>query len=328
MLQWAMLILMLMVASVSAQDSGQQPTEIAARSSESPPPPLPVAQTAAPAPVRPPTRFVPFSVVSTVLDSNINHDADDLGSFGMVAGLGATFKNDPQRPTLEVEYEAGFHRYANTDRWNRVSHHLRAAWERRLNRRFTFEQVGEVSIKGSTEDHELSNQAVVSPRLEYRLVSWLRIRGVGVWRVKRYDDTPDRNAFNRYAALELIGRPQSGLRWTIGGRGELNAAESERQRYERWTWYVDASLPVGRRDRIEVGGRYLRQHYPYRLVDVSGGPDVPRQDARVEPEIAWYHVLGDRVELRAGYAFDSRDSNDPRRVYRSHQTVFSILTRW
>jgi hypothetical protein len=274
------------------------------------------------------TRIIPFTSFTTAFDSNVNRDTDDLDSLGAVAGLGVTFKDNPLRPTFEVQYEAGFHQYSNTNRWDRVSHQLRAAWERRLTRRFYFEQVGEVTIKGSTEDHELSNQGTLSPRLEYRFVRWLRLRAIGAWRVKRYDDTPDRNAFNRYAGLELIGRHASGLRWTVGARAELNATVSPRQRYERRTWYIEFSTPLTKRDRIELASTYRRQRYPYRLVDVAHGPDVLRRDARVEPAVEWLHTLSNRVELRLGYGFDGRDSNDTRRDYRSHQGVLGIVTRW
>lgn len=284
-------------------------------------------RTERPVPTRP-SRVIPFTSVTTAFDSNVNRDTDDLDSLGAVAGLGVIFKNNPLRPTLEVKYEAGFHQYSNTNRWDRVSHHLRTAWDRRLTRRLYFEQVGEVAIKGSTEDHELSNQGMLSPRLEYRFVRWLRLRAEGAWRVKRYDDTPDRNAFNRYGGLELAGRHASGLRWTIGARAELNATVSQRQRYERRTWYIEFATPLTKRDRIEFGVAHRHQRYPYRFVDVPQGPDVLRRDVRIEPELEWLHALSDRVELRLGYGFDGRDSNDSRRDYRSHQGVLGILTRW
>src|SRR5207247_7304395 len=156
---------------------------------------------------------------------------------------------------------------------------------------------GEGSIKGSTEDRELSNQLALAPQLEFRFTSALRLRAFGAWRVRRYEDTPDRNAVNRYGGLELVGRPRSGARWDAGGRYELNAAESDRQRYLRWTWFGALTRPVTAHDRLELEMRYRRQRYPYRLVDVSHGPDVPRRDRRVEPEISWLHTVDDDMEL-------------------------------
>ncbi|HET8679222.1 MAG TPA: hypothetical protein VFM39_03825, partial [bacterium] len=175
---------------------------------------------------------------------------------------------------------------------------------------------------------ELSNQLLLSPRLEFRFSSAWRVRAVGAWRVKRYEDSADRNAFNRYAGLELVARPRSGIRWEAGGRYELNAAESDRQTYRRWTWYGGLESPVTRRDRIFFDLRYRQRQYPYRLVDIPGGPDVPRRDRRLEPELAWLHTVGDDVELRIGYGFSGRDSNDPRRDYQSHEVMFSVLQRW
>ena len=116
--------------------------------------------------------------------------------------------------------------------------------------------------------------------------------------------------------------------FAVENQYELNAAESDRQTYRRWTWYGGLESPVTRRDRIFFDLRYRQRHYPYRLVDIPGGPDVPRRDRRLEPEIAWLHTVGDDVELRIGYGFSGRDSNDPRRDYQSHEVMFSVLQRW
>ncbi|MBK5296441.1 MAG: hypothetical protein JJE40_04720 [Vicinamibacteria bacterium] len=285
--------------------------------------PAPPASSAA----QPPSRFTPFTLASTAFDTNINHNQEDLDAYGMTLGAGVLFRNDPRKPTLELQYQAGFHRYANTNQWDRLSHFARAAWERRLSRRVAFEAVGEGSIKGSTEDRELSNQLSLSPRIEYRITSAWRVRAFGAWRLKRYPDGADRNATNRYGGLELARRGP-GIRWSTGGRYEVNAAESSRQRYLRWTWFGDLSTPIGRWNRLEVEMRYRRQRYPFRLVDVKGGPDVPRFDVRIEPEITWVHLIDADLEVRAGYAFSGRDSNDPRRDYRSHQVIASVLQRW
>ena len=273
------------------------------------------------------SRFTPFTLASTTFDTNINHNEEELDSYGIMVGAGIRFLDNPRKPSLEVQYQAGFHRYSNTDQWNRLSHHVRAAWEQRLHRRVVLEAVGEGSIKGSSEDRELSNQLSLSPRVEYRITPVWRVRAFGAWRLKRYPDSPDRNAINRYAGLELAVR-HPGVRWSAGGRYEVNAAESSRQEYLRWTWFGDLSMPVGTWDRLELEMRYRRQRYPFRLVDVKGGPDIPRYDVRVEPEVTWVHRLDEDMEARVGYAFSGRDSNDARRDYRSHQVIASLLRRW
>lgn len=319
---WVILLVMTLGASPRAARTPAAPGQPG-----QPPRPAPPAA-APPAAEGRISRFTPFTVASTVFDTNIDHNAEDLDAYGMALGAGVVFRNDPRKPTLEVQYQAGFHRYANTDQWNRLSHFVRAAWERRLTRRVVFEAVGEGSLKGSTEDRELSNQLSLSPRVEYRFTPTWRVRAFGAWRLKRYPDNPDRNATNRYAGLELAVRPRSGIRWSAGGRYEVNRAESSRQQYLRWTWFGDLTAPMGPRDRLEIETRYRRQRYPFRLVDVKGGPDIPRADQRVEPEISWVHAFNEDVEIRAGYAFSGRDSNDPRRDYRSHQVIASLLRRW
>src|SRR5262245_23665556 len=67
-------------------------------------------------------QVIPIVTIGTVFDSNINHDAEDLDSYGTVLGVGAIFRNNASQPTLEVEYQAGLHHYTNTNRWNRLSH--------------------------------------------------------------------------------------------------------------------------------------------------------------------------------------------------------------
>jgi hypothetical protein len=318
------LTLMIVILTGGNETPQQAPRSAqAARKAPEPPPRPPVLQIQTP-----PQKLIPFVSASTIFDTNIDHDATDLDSYGVVFGAGGIFKNDPIRPTFEAQYLAGIHQYANTDRWDRISHYVRAAWDRRFTRQVRFEPVAEMSIQGSSEDRDLSNQFVLSPRLEYRFTPELRVRGLVVWRVRRYEDTPDRNAFNRYGGVELLGRPQSGPSWSVGGRYELNATESARQRYLRWTWYGDLSAPVGTRDRLELEVYYRSRHYPFRFVDVRGGPDVLREDVRVEPEVIWLHALDDRRELRIGYAFSGQYSNDVRRDYLSHQLLFGVLNRW
>ncbi len=318
---------LLLLVTLATQPPAAHPAEASGQRGQPERPARP-ASSAVPAPEVPPSRFTPFTVASTVFDTNINHSEDDLNAYGMTLGAGVIFRNDPRRPTLEVQYQAGFHRYANTDRWDRLSHFVRAAWERRFTRRIAFEAVGEGSLKGSTEDRELSNQLSLEPRLEYRITPTWRVRGFGAWRLRRYPGSPDRNAINRYGGLELAVRPRSGLRWSAGGRYEVNAAESSRRRYLRWTWFGALTAPVGPRDRLEIEARYSRRRYPFRPVDVKGGPDVPRDDERLEPEITWVHAFNPDVEFRGGYAFSGRDSNDARRDYRSHQVIASLLRRW
>lgn len=292
------------------------------------PQPVPqLPQIARPAPPRAPGRLTPFVVTFTGFDSNINHDAANLDSYGGALGVGGIFRNDPRKPAVEVQYQAGLHRQSATNQWNRLSHYVRAAWDRRLSKRFELVTVGEVSIKGSTEDRELSNQFVLSPRLEFRITRAFRVRALGAWRAKRYQDDPGRNASNRYGGLALVGRPRSGVRWDAGGRYEVNDTKSDRYMYYRWTWFGGLSTPLTARDRLEFAMRYSRQRYPYRLVDIHGGPDVPRRDRRVDPDISWLHSVQD-VDLRIGYGFSGRDSNDPRRDYRSHEVLLSVLRRW
>src|SRR5205085_1564358 len=70
--------------------------------------------------------------LSTVFDSNVEHDERRLRSFGLVPSFGFHFRDNPERPSFEAEYEVGFHRYTRTDGFDRVSQYFTGAYRRRL----------------------------------------------------------------------------------------------------------------------------------------------------------------------------------------------------
>lgn len=272
-------------------------------------------------------RLSPFVTFSGGFDSNINRDSAELDSVGVVAGAGLLFRDNPRKPSLEISYHTGLHRYTATDRWNRLSHFTRVAWEREVAHDLTLENIGEISIKGSTEDRELGDQYLVMPRLEYKIDSRWRVRGYAAYRARRYAEDVGRNAHNGFVGLELRSRASRGARWDVGARLERNAARDPRREYRRWTTYVDWSNAMTRRDRLELELRVRQQRYPYRFVDVDNGPDVLRRDWRVEPTAAWVRAIG-RTEFRVQYEFELRRSNDIRRGYHAHGLTFGVTERW
>lgn len=288
-------------------------------------PPRPIPVVSAPAPP-PPRRVSPVVVFTSGFESNVNRDREDLDALGMSLGAGLVFVDNPRKPTLEATYQAGFHRYSGTNRWNRISHFARVSWERSVARDWTVDVAGEMALKGSAEDRELGDQYLVTPRVEFKLDSLFRVRAFATYRLRRYPTDPGRNATNRYVGGELLGRPSGGARWEVGGRVEENATIEARRTYHRYTVYGGWEQPVGRRSRIETGLKVRLQRYPNRLVDIDGGPDVPRRDVRVEPEVSWVRMLG-RSELRVTYGYERRTSNDPSRGYGAHAVAISITAR-
>ena len=302
-------------------------------------PPSPVTQLVPIAPVRqeptvPATpvgpeqkRLEPFVSITGAFDSNINHDKDNVNALGGVFGAGLRYRSSSVDPALELTGEVAGHSYTNSSRWDRFSQKLIAAWQHDLPGRWKFDATGEVSLKGSTEDREISNQYVVIPRIAYRISPQTRVRAYGALRARRYDDDPDRNAFNRYVGIEFTERATADRRWEVDLRYEVNATESPRQHYERWTFGSTYSFLVSGADRIEVEVRYRMQRYPFRLVEVDD-IDVPRRDHRWIPKITWARPLGSGLHVRAGYTAETRMSNDLDREFTAHLFSVTFIRYW
>ena len=287
-------------------------------------------QQPAPPPVRTPAGDRPltlFTSAASVFDTNINHDDEDaLESLGMVLAAGARFRDDPRDPIVDVTYTMGFHRYLRTDQWDRLSHHVRAVVEAELSGPWTFATVGEVSLKGTSEDRELSDQYLINPRLDYRFGERHRVRLYGALRAKRYDEDLLRNATNRYAGAEVQFRSTDGKRVEVGGRLEGNDAVGPRNDYSRYTYYTEFLAPVSPRDQIELELTVRTQQYLTRRVENSSR--LLRRDRRWIPSFAWVRALTPDADLEVGYRLESRTSNDPDKTFHAHLFSVSVLRRW
>ncbi len=264
------------------------------------------------------------AVAASVFESNIDRTQGGGEAGGLVLGLGGQYQNRADRPTFTVQYQAGGHMYANAPRWTRISHNARAAYERRLFRPLTLETVGEMSIRGSTEDRELGNQYTISPRLQYRLSRTFRVELESGYRVKHYEDRA-RNATNPYGGVSLTQRVGRG-KWVLGYRYEENHAETERNRYIRSKYSVEVVAPATRRDTVGVELKVRSRRYE-RLVRV-GDSRVPLRDRKWNLSPEWVRVLSPRLQLRASYEFETRGANDPDRPYSAHSMVVAIERRW
>lgn len=290
--------------------------------------PLPQAPHPPATPAEPQKKRVePYVSVTSVLDTNIDHDKRDANAIGGIIGAGIRYLNNPVDPTFELNGEIAGHSYSNSSRWDRFSQKLLAAWEHDLPGRWSFDATGEVSLKGSTEDREISNQYVVSPRLAFRISPQTRVRVYSALRARRYADDPDRNAFNRYVGVEFTERASADRRWDADVRYEVNGTESPRQYYVRWTFGTTYSFLLSDADRVEVEMRVRMQRYPFRLVDVDD-TDVQRRDHRWIPKISWTRPLKSGFDVRAGYTLETRTSNDPSREFTAHLVTMTLVRYW
>ena len=53
--------------------------------------------------------------LASVYDTNITHDEQLVGSFGLVPSFGVHFRDNAERPSFEADYEVALHRYNHTD---------------------------------------------------------------------------------------------------------------------------------------------------------------------------------------------------------------------
>lgn len=288
--------------------------------------PAQTAPTVRPEPV--PSRPLSWFVTATsAADTNIDHNLDNLFAYGGAVGGGVQYQNRPDDPSFFMAYQTAVHRYARTDRWDRVSQHLRAVFERELSGPWELHTIGEISLKGMSEDRELSNQYILTPRLQYRIDRWRRLRAYGTLRLRRYDEDTGRNATNRYVGMAFTQRSQVGDEWEMNLRFEHNSASDPRHTYRRWTFSTEYMTPLTARDRLELGVRFRQQNYSHRLVEVDDN-DVLRRDHRWVPSVDWVRAINSHAEIRLGYSLETRASNDPRREFAAHLFMMAATQRW
>lgn len=260
--------------------------------------------------------FAFFAGTAGVYDSNIDQDRVPIRDYGTVFSVGTHFETD----AVQVEYEVASHSYQNTDRWDRISHSLTSSYEQKITRKLSLEAVGNLALKGSSEDRELGDQYVFEPRIHYRLSPSNRLRLYGAYRLRRYDENPERDATNRYAGVELrhrLGRTAL----DIGYRWETNRAEGPRFTYDRQTYSAQLSTPLaGGRHRLGLEVRYRPQQYAHRFLDNGS----LRRDKRWIFSAGGSFALGRHVELLPGYKFETRSSNDPDKKFDAHVAYLGL----
>jgi hypothetical protein len=269
--------------------------------------------------------------LANVFDSNINHDEESLDSIGIVYGLAARYQNRAARPSFELRYAIAKHSYSETEQWDRISHNLQATYERRLTRALRLELEGEIAIKGSSEDREIGNQYIVGPLLKYRFGKQTEIGTFAAYRLKRYDDDPERNATNRYAGLLFI-RKFGDNRLEVSYRYESNDSDGPRNQYIRNTYSAQYSILVNKTYAFSFGAKYRPQRYQSRFIEieVEDGPDyeVQRYDKRWVFSIDSAIPVGKSFELLPSYQYETRSSNDEEKDFSEHLPSLTLRYRW
>jgi hypothetical protein len=194
--------------------------------------------------------------LATVYDTNITHDEQQVGSFGLVPSFGVHFRDNAEHPSFQADYEVALHRYNHTDEFDRLSQSLTAEYRKQLVKRLYSKTTTEISLKGSSEDREINNNYILEQQLQYRLPFNTRVAGFAAYRLKRYPlIEQDSNSIDSYVGAKVeqrfSGRPAglSSLIVTITIR-----AWDPRNNYIRRTYSLEFQTPLSikRRDSLSA----------------------------------------------------------------------------
>ena len=277
-------------------------------------------------------RFWLYASLSSIFDSNIDHDENNVHSFGLIPSLGFHFQNSLEKPAFEFDYETARHRYTNTSRWDRTSHKARASYERRLSNFLASETTGEMSIKGSSEDRELINQYVLRQEFKIRASRSRRFNVFAAYRIKRDEDDPGRNAIDPYIGGSFEQRFEEQRSLEISYRYDKNRSLNPRNRYVRWTYGAEFRTPFLRADRLlAIEVKYRPQLYARTIeIEDNNGDDhdVTRRDRRWIVGASWLRPVGEQFDIGFRYNFEMRRSNDVEKNFNSHLGGVTLTYRW
>ena len=267
--------------------------------------------------------------LSSYFDSNIDDDQESINSFGLVPSVGVHFQNDVEKPSFEADYEVALHRYTNTEKYDLVSHNFKSSYRLQLSRKWQARTIGEVSLRGSSEDHDVNNQYVLEQQLQYRLNSENRLRFFAAYRVKRYPlEDIGKNAIDPYIGVRFDQKLKGGRGWEIMYRYDKNRSQDPKDRYVRRMYSAQFHTPLFKEhgDLLTLETRYSPRHYA-RQIKVND-ERVPRRDKRWGFDVLYERPLRDNVQMGLQYSFDTRSSNDPDKNFNSHVFGVTFGFKW
>lgn len=262
--------------------------------------------------------------LATVYDTNITHDEQQVGSFGLVPSFGFHFRDNAERPSFEADYEVALHRYNHTDEFDRVSQSLNAVYRKQLAKRLYSKTTTEMSLKGSSEDREINNNYILEQQLQYRLPFNTRVAGFAAYRLKRYPlIEQDSNSIDSYVGAKVEQRFRGDRRAELTYRYDHNRAWDPRNNYIRRTYSLEFQTPLSikRRDSLSAEMRYSPRDYQNRTTRVNG-VRVPRHDDRWVFSVLYERLLRPDLSMAFEYQFEKRNSNDPDKIFTSN--VFGL----
>ncbi len=258
-------------------------------------------------------------------DSNINHEHDATADYGAVPFFGTEYYRRSSASRVQFIYDIGLHRYARTEQWNRVSHYARGSWRPGLTGRWTPKTEADVSIKGTSEDRDLSNRYTLRQELAYEIAKNRDLTFYGAYRRRDYKDN-GRDSHNPYAGLKYEQKLAGDREWSTGARWELNDTRDPRARYRRATFDTDYAFPASGRGKVELGLTYRPTWYTDRTI--SRHSTTLRRDNRLIAEVLYDYALRNRLTLQLGYNYETRSSNEADKGFDAHLLSVTFRRNW
>lgn len=277
-------------------------------------------------PLRPPPTSLAVSAevqFTSVFDSNIDQDDEPVSSYGLVPGGRLIVKSSHTNPILSAAYGIARHDYSNSERWTRTSHIAELAFEPMSSGMLRPQTSGQISIRGSSEDRDISNEYRVDQEIEFRFSRNQRVifYGAAVW--KKVPESPIDDAFKPRTGVVLQQRGEDGRRWELDIRREWNEEQETRGEYDRWKIETSYRFPVSRSIQARAQVEYRIKSYRDRFVEIEE-EDYLRKDNRLTIGASAVSEIFRNVSLQLGYRFETRNSNDPGKLFSAHLVMLTL----
>lgn len=262
--------------------------------------------------------------LTSVFDSNIDHDLQDIDSYGMIAGVEARLVTQARPPHLWLAYDGGYQTFSNSSRWDRWQQSAELGTRVPVAGRLGLEAKINYDNRISTEDRELVNQFMVMPGLRYDGARW-GLRGFGAWRIRRFTETPAYDEDIWMAGAEGRVRPGRRVTWRLNYGHEDAKSDTPSRSYTRDRLRFSHESRVGARNSVLLTAEHQWRTYPEELVEVAAA-EVPREDRRWVLGAGWEYRFPSHQVLALEYRYEERTSNDPEEEYAAHRLELGV--RW
>jgi hypothetical protein len=257
---------------------------------------------------------------SVVYDTNIEQTPTAIDGPGLLADVRAQLRTSTSRPLLRIEYWGRIRQFNSSEKWNRDTHSVLGVLEQRLGP-VGLEAIGSLQFNGQTEDRETADAYMASPRISLRF-GRSRVRAYGRYWTREFEQDLGRETIRMVGAelrLNVIDR----IDWEVGFRREKGESDRPSGRFERHSLSAAWRTRLTQQATLVVQADRREREYPERWIEVDG-IEVPTEDLRWIPSIYLKQGNSPGREVRIGYEYEVRSSNDLRREYYAHRATLSF----